>query len=290
MITLIFSLDNTLSNNIFKLLQSKGYLINEQKDKSYVFYDFNLDNKNICKTVCVENYLYLTNEDVKCIEEKIGQKCEFLIISTHKSETQKIDTISIHVCGNFNKNELGGEKQKLSYVYEDAFDYLYKTISEDKEKPSALEFFIEATHHGPSLDIPILYYEIGPNDDAYNNIEYQKYYTEKLIDYLKEKPKTQSEHYVLIGAPHYLDKKMVNNIKEKMKLKHNKENIFFSHIVPKYSLNDILELDDNELKNIFKETIKKSLTNKLILNKEYMKSLTRITSILDKLDCEIFII
>lgn len=291
MITLIFSLDNILSYNIFELLESKGHLINEQKEKEYVFYDFTLGEKNnICKAVCVENYLYLTNEDVANIESKIGDKCEFLIISTHKSETQKIDTISIHVCGNFNKNELGGEKQKLSYVYEDAFDYFYKIISEDKEKPNTLEFFIEATHHGPSLDIPVLYYEIGPNDNAYNNKEYQEYYTKKLLEYLNLQPKTNSEHYVLIGSPHYLDKKMIDNIKEKMKQKHNKDNLFFSHIIPKYSLNDILELNDNTLKQIFEETISKSLTSKIILNKEYMKSLTRITSILDKLKCEIFII
>lgn len=291
MITLIFSLDNTLSNNIFKLMQSKGYLSNEQKEKDYIFYDFIIGEKNnICKAVCVKDYLYLTDEDVINIESKIKDKCEFLILSTHRSETQKIDTISIHVCGNFNKNELGGNKQKLSYVYKDVFEHLYKTISEDKEKPSTLEFFIEATHHGPSLDAPVLYYEIGPNDDAYNNIEYQKYYTKKLIDFLTSNYKTQSEHYVLIGAPHYLDKKMVENIKEKMKLKHNITNVFFSHIIPKYALNNILELDDNTLKQIFEETIKKSLTNKLILNKEYMKSLTRITSILEKLNCEILII
>jgi len=284
MITLIFSLDNTLSRNIFNLLQSKGHLVNEEKTKDYTFYDFTLDHENnICKAVCVKDYLYLTNEDVSKIQEKIKDKCEFLIISTHRSETQKIDTISIHVCGNFNKNELGGEKQKLSLAYLDAFDFLYKAIAEDKEKPNTLEFFIEATHHGPSLDIPVLYYEIGPNDNAYNNKEYQEYYIKKLIEYLTLHPKTSSEHYVLIGAPHYLDTKMVNNIKAKMKEKNNKDNVFFSHIIPKYSLNDILELSDNELENIFTEVIDKSQTEKLILNKEYMKSLTRITSILDNL-------
>jgi len=284
MLTLIFSKKNVFSNNILSNLISNNILINEHPEKDYIFYDFSLkQNNNLCQAIVVNDFLYLTNEDVKYFEFKLNTKCEFLIISSHKSETQKINIISIHVCGNFNKNELGGEERSFSYAYLDAFEFFYNKLI-NAELPKDLIFNVEATHHGPSLERSVLYYEIGPNDDAYNNKDYQEYYTNLLFEFIKSEYKSKQKPIILIGAPHYLDKQLIDSTKQKLKEKYNLDNIILSHIMPKYSMNDLLTLNDIELELIFKKLIMASQTDIIVLNKDYMKSLTRICSIFEKIN------
>lgn len=272
---------------------SKGMLklIKENEVNPREIYDIMLDNKKInAKAIEVNDFLYLTDKDVENIEKEINEKCEFIIIATHKSETQIQDTISIHVCGNINKNELGGEENKFSNANINAFDYFYNFLSNEKNNCNNLKFFVEATHHGPTLNRDLMYYEIGPNENAYQNKEYQEYYIKLLLNYLNAKHKENTNPIILIGAQHYLDIAFINNIKDEIKTKYNVSNIVLAHIIPKYSLNILLNNDDEKIKLIFQNMINASKTNKIILNKEYMKSLTRIKEILEKLNCEIYII
>jgi D-aminoacyl-tRNA deacylase len=143
-----------------------------------------------------------------------------------------------------------------------------------------LKFWIEATHHGPSVNKPIMFYEIGPNSNAYNNIDYIKYYLESLNKSLLINPKF--DNYILIGAPHYIDLEFIERVERKTNLK----DICFSHIIPKYALTEMLNLDDLKLKDVLLETINKSKVNKIILNSDYMKSKSRFKVILEQIKLE----
>ncbi|PIU22607.1 MAG: hypothetical protein COT14_00310 [Candidatus Diapherotrites archaeon CG08_land_8_20_14_0_20_30_16] len=289
MLILIFSRNNQFSNNILNYLLKKCCLKSVWATPKYQnpleIFEVYVDNKKIekVKAITVNDFLYLTNDDVDAIEQEIKDRCTFIIISTHKSETQKIDTISIHFCGNFNKNELGGEEENFSIAYLDAFESIYKNISKDNTKPKKLEFLLEATHHGPTLEREVLYFEIGPDNKAYDNQEYQKYYINKLMQAIETKEIKPSTPYILIGAPHYLDNKLINSIKDKLKTKYNIETVIFSHILPKYSLNEILKKEDLHIEKIIRKLIDCSKTENFIINKDYMKSLIRLINILDKI-------
>ena len=91
MLILIISKKDQFSNNILSYLLSNNILINEHSEKEYIFYDFCFNQNNeLCKAVVVNDFLYLTNLDVDYFEAKFNTECEFLIISSHKSEKQKI--------------------------------------------------------------------------------------------------------------------------------------------------------------------------------------------------------
>ena len=158
------------------------------------------------------------------------------------------------------------------------FNKLFHVLKTNLNKD--LKFWIEATHHGPSVNKKIMFYEIGPNTSAYNNINYIKYYLECLDKSLGVKQKY--DNYILIGAPHYIDLEFVERVERKANLK----DISFSHIIPKYSLTEMLSLDDVKLESILKETINKSQVNKIILNSDYLKSKLRLKTILDKINLE----
>jgi len=286
MLILIISKKDQFSNNILSYLLSNNILINEHSEKEYIFYDFCFNQNNeLCKAVVVNDFLYLTNLDVDYFEAKFNTECEFLIISSHKSEKQKIDIISIHLCGNFNKNELGGEERSFSIAYLNAFEFVYNQLINAK-LPDNLIFNVEATHHGPSLKRQVLYYEIGPDDKAYNNKEYLAFYLKILFEFIKTNYHYKKTPIILIGSPHYLDKQLLKSIETKLKEKYNLQNITFSHILPKYSINDLLTLTDNDLELIFMKLLTASQTDLVVLNKDYMKSLTRISSIFEKINKE----
>ena len=95
--------------------------------------------------------------------------------------------------------------------------------------------------------------------------------------------KMKKQPFILIGAPHYLDKALIDSIETKMKTKYNISNILLSHIMPKYSMNDLLTLNDDEIEIICRRIIIASMTDKVILNTDYMKSLTRISLIFEKI-------
>jgi len=284
---IVFSRKNEFSNNVLTYLLEQKILVDEEKYKDYVFYSFTLgEEREInAKAVVVEDFLYLEDKDVSAIEEYTKEECSFLIVSTHKSETQKIDTISIHFPGNFNKNELGGNEKDFSIANIRAFDFLYEHLSK-KELPKSLTFLLEATHHGPTLNREVLFYEIGPNENTYNNKDYLEIYTETLLNYLQKENNIKNNYYILIGAQHYIKLEDIERINNKLKEKYSLDKVLFSHVMPKYALNEIIEQNDIELENTLRRLINKSKTEKIILNKEYMKSFGRFKSILENIKKE----
>lgn len=277
---LVFSRKRAFSNIILQKLLKEGVLIFETKSNGFEFYNYNkrIGNGN-CKGIVVEDFLYLTDKDVQKIEKYTKEPCEFLIISPHKSENKGKDIITIHYTGNFGKNEYGGSPKDFSIADVKTFYSLYQIITNTELE--GLDFCVEATHHGPTIKRPLLFFEIGPDEKAYENVMYQQTYINILKKHIGEPEQKDLDCYILIGAPHYLDKEMVDDVKAKHKPDSNR--FCLSHIIPKYALIDLLGLEDKEIKEILLRLIKCAQTEKIILNKSYIKSGTRLENIMRNL-------
>lgn len=283
---LVFQKTNSFSNIILQKMLTEGTLKLESKEENFEFYSYIQKSKEKCCAITVPNFLNITNGDVIKIEQHIGEKCSFIIIATHKSETQKQNTILIHHCGNYVDNKFGGEKRSFSLSYSKAFFNIYNLITKTDLKD--LQFFVEATHHGPTIDRPLMFFEIGPDDNAYNNKDYQNIYINILKTHLENTKLETLNNYILIGAPHYLDQKMIEDIKQKfsIKYKENAENFCLTHIMPKYVQQDLFALEDYEIETILERMINCSETGNIIINKDYTKSVTRLQNILENLKKE----
>ncbi len=282
---IVFQKTNNFSNIILQKMLAEGILKLDSKEGDLEFYCY---PKRTCYAITVPNFLNITNEDVAKIEQHLKENCSFLIIATHKSETQKQNTISIHHCGNYVDNLFGGNPKSFSQTSSKIFFSLYNLITTTDLKD--LQFFVEVTHHGPTIDRPLVFFEIGPNDSAYYNKDYQNIFLDFLKKHLKtlnSKPKTLNR-YILIGAPHYLDQKMIEDIKQKfsIKYKENVENFCLTHIMPKYVQQDLFALEDKEIETILSRMIDCTETGNIIINKDYTKSVTRLQNILENLKKE----
>ncbi len=177
--------------------------------------------------------------------ENIDKKIEadlFIFATKHESKSG-IPSLSVHSPGNWGIAELGGKDNELcicpaSYLKE-ALIFL--------EKNNTINYDIvqECTHHGPFLEKPCFFIEIGSTEKEWKNKEAGKIITKTIIYLLKNKPK-QYESAVGLGGLHTTPnfKKIILN-----------SDIAIGHVCPKYNLEN---LNENNLKQAIEKTIPKS--------------------------------
>jgi len=88
-------------------------------------------------------------------------------LSRHSSAAG-IPTLSVHVSGNISNADLGGEPKTISVAPAMAMLAALKELQLQREALN-LDFNVcyEATHHGPSLDVPSMFIEIGSSPERW---------------------------------------------------------------------------------------------------------------------------
>jgi len=192
-----------------------------------------------------KNFLYLENEDVP--------EADLLIVpSTHKSKAEK-KSLTIHATGNFGNADYGGSPKKLNPTNPAAIAVGLRSMA--NAGLEGFEVCMEVTHHGPTVEVPLVFIEIGSSEKEWDNEEAGKIVANAMKDILEN---TQSfENYIGFGGPHYapsFSKKVIEN-----------ENIAIGHILPKYQ-------QDNVTKEIIQQMLEGSNAKKAVFDWDGMKS------------------
>lgn len=161
--------------------------------------------------------------------EKINQ-CDFVIFaSCHKSE-KKEKSLLIHTPGNWKEAKQGGESEKICKTSALFSKFLFEKLHEVTKEHGLDKYNLtmEATHHGPLIDKPCLFIEIGSTEIEWkdNRAGFVLAKTiHKAIQEFKENP--YNEIAFAIGGPHYCP----NFNKTQLK-----SNVAISHMIPQYAL------------------------------------------------------
>jgi D-aminoacyl-tRNA deacylase len=160
--------------------------------------------------------------------DRINQFDFIIFCSKHQSE-KKEKTISIHAPGNFREAQLGGQLGKLckssALFNKYIFEILNKTIRDLDLRNYKLT--LEVTHHGPLIDKPCVFVEIGSTEREWKDKRAGFIVARAIketIETFKENP--YHEIAIGIGGPHYCPS--FNNIQLG-------SNVALSHIIPKYA-------------------------------------------------------
>ncbi len=177
---------------------------------------------------------YLVEEEIIYTEnlnlEKIN-KYDFIIFASRHSSEKNEKTLSVHAPGNWRKADLGGKEGKIcrtSALFEkQLFENLNKNTKQyglDKDYAVTLE----ATHHGPLIDKPCIFIEIGATETEWNDRRAGFVVAKTIDDTIKTyKENPYNEVAIAIGGPHYCPS--FNKIQ-------SSSNIAISHTIPRYSL------------------------------------------------------
>jgi len=179
-------------------------------------FDFYLVDKEI---------IYTENLDL----EKINKYDFIIFASKHKSE-KKQKTLSIHAPGNWRSAQLGGEHGKICQSSALFQKKIFENLNANAKKYHLRDYKItlEVTHHGPLIDKPCVFIEIGSTESEwiYKKAGFIIAKTiSETISGFEENP--YREIAIGIGGRHYcptFNKIQLNS------------NIAISHIIPGYAL------------------------------------------------------
>ena len=181
--------------------------------------------------------LYTTKKD-SILSENIDKKIDagfFLFATKHQSAAGK-ESFTVHSIGNFGDAKYGGKNKELVQTNPNLVKELINKLK-NKAKGTNHEITIEATHHGPYMEKPCTFIEIGSNKKSWENKDYGKIIAETITEVF-DIPINQYKTFIVLGGSHY------NHIANKILLE---TDYTIGHICPKHQLQN---LDYNLLKQM----------------------------------------
>ena len=153
-------------------------------------------------------------------------KPELLVFVSRHSSVSRIPTLSVHTPGNLGKAEFGGVPKKVSVSPASAMkDALKEMETEREEMKLDYEVSYECTHHGPSLDVPTMFTELGSSSKEWKDLKAAEAVAHATMAAISKDSRYPA--VLGIGGPHY-NKKFT-----RMALTTEKA---FGHIIPKYAV------------------------------------------------------
>jgi len=160
--------------------------------------------------------------------EKINHYDFIIFASRHRSEKNQ-KSLSIHAPGNWNKAQFGGKDGrvcKTSALFQKQF---FEKLKKNAEKFHLKEYelTLECTHHGPLIDKPCVFVEIGSTETEWKDRKAAFIVARTIYETIQEfKENPYNEIAIGIGGPHYcpsFNKIQMNS------------NVAISHIISEYA-------------------------------------------------------
>jgi D-aminoacyl-tRNA deacylase len=181
------------------------------------------------------------------VKEKLKLKFDHVIfISRHTSKTGN-PTLTVHPIGNYSTAEFGGREKTLVEASPFLMTQLLRNLRKNAKSAKLYhKVCFEVTHHGPYLNTPTLFVEVGSNEKEWKKIKPARIVAKSIIELLESYKKNElikEKSPVLIGlggghyAPRFTDVALAKKVA-------------FAHMIPMYHI---------EAGNIDEKIIQKAL-------------------------------
>jgi D-aminoacyl-tRNA deacylase len=154
---------------------------------------------------------------------------DLVVFVSRHSSTSGTPTLSVHPPGNFGAAGLGGLPKRLSVCPANAMKDALVELNNLKQTMNLdYEVSYECTHHGPSLNVPTMFVELGSSEVQWSDEQAAKVVAAATMSAVGNFRKSSRGSAVLgIGGPHY-------NRKFTLMALHGEA--VFSHMIPKYGI------------------------------------------------------
>lgn len=150
------------------------------------------------------------------------KEAEFIIFASKHQSSENIPSLALHSPGNWRSADYGGKSGKLSPTSTQALKFLFKNL---KKNAGDYPITLEATHHGPLINKPCCFIEIGSNEKAWADNKLGKIIAKTISEFQNFKPSRSIKSAIAIGSGHYAP----NFTKIQLA-----ENIAIGHILPSH--------------------------------------------------------
>jgi D-aminoacyl-tRNA deacylase len=153
---------------------------------------------------------------------------ELIVFTSRHSSISETPTLSVHTPGNLGAAEMGGIPRKVSVSPANAMRDVLKTMMRLKEEMRHdYEVSYEGTHHGPSLNVPTMFSELGSSPKQWNDLRAAEAVAHATIEAVSKFGDFSAKTVLGIGGPHYNSKFTRTALGSE---------IAFGHMIPKYAV------------------------------------------------------
>lgn len=144
--------------------------------------------------------------------------------SRHKSQSG-LRTLTVHPIGNYGKAEFGGRDGRLAPTCPRLMTKAFLLL---KKSAGSLDFQIsfECTHHGPYVETPSFFIEIGSDESAWKEEEPAKKIAEVILSLDKNQDTLADKIAIGVGGGHYAPRHSEVALAKKLS---------FGHMLPNYA-------------------------------------------------------
>jgi len=150
---------------------------------------------------------YMTDDwcvEAENIDTRIGwPECELIIFPiTHRS-AEGVPSLTVHAPGNWGEAKLGGKPRYLPPTHAPLMKFALQTLQKEAGGETNHKITMEATHHGPYVEKPIVFIEIGSNETHWKDPAMGDIIAKTLVHILSH-PIPECRITFGIGGPHYM--------------------------------------------------------------------------------------
>lgn len=247
-VLIISSTEDPASTNI-----KKGLLEQSSWEEIDLFYNNSVYKNTIISDLVITsiNDRLILHENLdKEVEEKLDIKPSLaLYISRHRSKTKE-PTLTTHPIGNYGKAEFGGRSNYLPKSSPKLMTHILRTLNKYAQQEKLYhKVCLEVTHHGPYLDIPALFAEVGSSQEEWGKIKPANVVAKTILEVLQtyrcEEDFTDDIPVLIgIGGGHYAPR-FTDVVFEKKAA--------FGHMIPRYQI-DAGNINDEMIEKAIQET------------------------------------
>lgn len=225
MILLVSSKKDVASLNIAKQILENYSFEEKASFQGNPVYETILGNRKV-------RLITLKEESVKAqsLTNSFDELDLVVFISRHSSESGT-PTLSVHTPGNLGKAELGGLPRRVSISPANAMRNALRMMARLRsDMQLSYDVSYECTHHGPSLDVPTMFVELGSSAAQWNDPVGAEAVAQAAMEAVSAFGVSQAKAVLGIGGPHY------NSKFTRIALEND---LAFGHIIPKYAIEGI---------------------------------------------------
>jgi len=212
--------DEAGMNIALKILDLQGFeTISEQFQEDWIRYGKVLDTE--------VKLVFIREDSINAQFITDYFDAELVVFVSRHSSLSGIPTLSVHTPGNLtDEAKMGGIPKKVSVSPASIMKNTLKEMAKIKEEMGlGYKVSYECTHHGPSLDIPTMFAELGSSPEQWRDLQAAEAVARAVLNALCNRQTYPAA--IGIGGPHYNEKFTEIALTTSMA---------FGHMIPKYAV------------------------------------------------------
>ena len=199
--------------------------------------------------------MHIRHEHLDQEAEQFGIRVDSIAVMSKHSAKSGRPALTVHPIGNYHEAEFGGQERKLvrsnPLCMTDALRRIRKKCSDP-----GIQVCFEVTHHGPYVDKPTFYIEIGSEESHWGDRASAELLANVIIE---NQPSEDDRVLVGIGGGHYAPRFTEACLSHK---------VAFGHMIPNYQLEG---RDDEDIARMVKDACQATGTDGVYIHRKSMK-------------------